>query len=86
MHIGKNTGKITVKYWENISPLLPGSNKRKYIFKQICMAFCCHQDLKVYQCFCWKRFTKYMQVHRQICTGRQQKSMKNATRRVYFEY
>ena len=47
VHIGKNTGKITLKYWENISPLLPGSNKRKYIFKQICMAFCYHQDLKV---------------------------------------
>ena len=30
MPIGKNIGKVTLKYWENVRPLMPDGNKRTY--------------------------------------------------------
>ena len=33
MPIGKNIGKVTLKYWENVRPLMPDGNKRTYIHK-----------------------------------------------------
>ena len=33
VHIGKNIGKVTLKYWKNVNAFIPGGDKRTWILK-----------------------------------------------------